>query len=290
LGLNGRNTSRWRGSQLLPLPALTIFSIESRLFVLPPFLGWTLSTLRLRASSSSITTLHFSNIACPNAQWVQLFSRITLFALTDLEIVSETLEFTPLIQFLSRHSTITNLYFQSAEVHKPEFFRHPTGKFVLPNLTTLAVTSQFIYCLFSGRSAFPPLQSVQILSYYHSRIYSSFHSSLHDAFRALTPICHAKQVCLLLTPSKESFNLKYPRTFPPVHHLLFLGHVSNPSKEKTINFLPQWVGLFPAVRHVSIYFTGWSADDCAALVRSISKACPQMDTVTIGPKRHSLRV
>ena len=296
--LNVGKPRNWTAWQLLPLPVLTTFAIESPLFIYTPFLDWTLSTLH--RSSSSITTLHLSHLAS-RKQWAQILPRITLFTLADFKIVSADLAFIDLMRFISRHLTITTLYFlQYSSISIPQSMpiRLRIKKIAMPNLTILSASPTFIHFLLGpGTGAqyrFPLLQAVEIIQYDDEPNY------VNQAFQSLAPICQAKQMSLFLTLGRGYHCSTWLSIGPGiraerllmVHHLVLRDHVSTAlTSETTFRSLPRWLGLFPAVRHVSFHLKileDTAAREVVAFVRSISEACPLVETITIGTRTSSV--
>lgn len=259
---NKPRPENWRTWQLNPLPILTTFAIDSPLFAYPPFTDWTLRTLQ--QSSSSLSTLHLSD-AISNHRLAYILPRTTLPVLVDFKIVATLLDFPVIMGFISRHLGIEILHVQQTEIcSNKHLFRPILVSCTFLHLTRLSATPSIITYLFTLRNKvfFPLLQIVNIISStcHFQLVHPNRATCIDLAFKALAPICRSRQMSLSLALEVWPACLNWlnvnrgvrAEKLLMVHHLVLLTTGSHGIYNRMpLDVLLKWLGLFPALRHVS---------------------------------------
>ena len=270
-----------------PVHSLTSFNVYSAMLLDYPFTDWTINIL----NTAPITSLSLEEVDIPTETWAYILPLLILPALSELTIRSSTMVFVDLCHFFARHPSITTLELKGCTM---PFQRSPVSQDILPKLTALAASSQYLTCLLEDKDNFPNLVSITIASH----LYRLQSFDYHLTERALTSIAQRIQetaVTLKLTsqPEVEQWLVETVRGGPGANVLRSLHCVTKLRISTVLSFtfsksavalFPRWLALFPALKQVAFvnFCIELEHDATITFVRAISDACPRLKIVRIG--------
>ena len=280
-------------SEISPLTTLQYLNISSSVLASPSIRTWIIRSINL----SPITNLTLNEVAL-SADTMSFGKDLCLLKLPSLTILSltffENIQIDDIVTFLCRHHRIVTLRLKGRGVINSRTLTLP--KDALPSLTTLETTPRYMQHFLRPRGSLPSLRHVSLES-----DVSYTNNGVANAENALACLARRDGVSSLLfhLPPHETADFWLTRGSHPrrrrgrrdverslVHirtlslHLA-AGHSISP---RTLSLIPQWLSLFPHLRHVD--FRNFSMlrlpTEEEVFLRAVADACPRMETIHLG--------
>jgi hypothetical protein len=244
----------WKGEPSL-LPGLT-FDLHSPMLLHASFLPWTIMTL----NSTRLSTLSLQQLRMDHDQWAAILSPLVMPNLSNLRVDSCSISFSALMKFFSHHPQITHLYLGRSLALPSKLHSDQLPTDILPRLTHLSTTSQYLLHLLTPQTSLPSLESVSLITRITHGRYFDFRL-MNDA---LLPILfRLKQTELSLDVSFESSSDDWMLldVAPDQRTEVAMQYVSRIDLKiamyrlprDIITSLPRWFVLFPGLKCVAFW-------------------------------------
>lgn len=261
----------------------------------PPFLKWTISTLR--NNSRTLTAVSFRTDGIPTNTWQDILSNITLPYLSKFELTSSLGGFEPtavpfnsLLSFLTRHPSIVNLELRT--VARPTAHHQLPSRKLLPTLETLKVDAWFTVWLLNREKAFEDLTSLYLVSEAYP-LFRTFDYNTWDGVLSRIPRSapHVTNLYISFYPEAgaiEWLDKHVSQENSPVAALesvttLNVTRSWNMWRREVMALIPQFVARFPGLQDFTYASPppGVKRATQTSFVEEINRACPRV-TVDLG--------
>ena len=278
-------------------------SFHSAILFTWPFVSWTIATLQARSNSITTLSLVFAgvswNIWC--AILALKFDNLETLQLRFTDVPGERSYSSFLLNFLSRHPTITCLTFSRALAPPPP----PLDAAILPLLSKLTAHATCVRWLMSGHeNSYPQLKSIEVTSEQLHRGYPVDYKVFDSVLKSLASNSHDRTIILSFFSQeglKEWFQEHIDRggasLLSPLHNLKRMELKFTPCdifKGNPTDIFPHWLALFPCLEQVVFQ------DDLPTLVlsevtkmeefvTSVIRRSPALKSVALGTSVAALR-
>jgi hypothetical protein len=271
------------------------------LFKSSDLIEWIISTLN--QSSTTLTSLSIGNKCISTACFTAMLPLLRLPLLSDFSISSSSLEFSDLVDFLTRHPTILKLNLLDGTI------RHDDSRIPywdLPHLQKLSATPDYVELFLRGQSRgwFPELDFISIEPCPWE--YDSHVENTEKALWAVGEFLNTKarkrrrlSLSITTNPRERGYpNTSISRrnsTSRPDQRLRYIDTLHFKTEHKTplsLETLIHWLKLFPVLEHVSFTSTCLPTMNHAeqiGFVQQTSGACTHLQTVQIGSMKATVR-
>lgn len=247
-------------------------------------------------NKSGITSLTFEVMDLPPSEWAAILPRVNVPGLSSLSLHSCNVPFPNLSEFLGRHPSITSLKYSDPS-NLPSL-QPSLPDTILPRLTTLCASVEYIAYLLTPIDAFPNLCCVSIASHITAT------SDFAHIDSALTPVAQrirgTRLSLKLFVHSSGWLSIDSDENGVGAGAKGCLQHVSSLEihagwyglNSPMHALLPHWLAMFPLLHRVSfIDLTSWTSDSDvkAALIRSIGSCCTGVTAIVINGQEHNIR-
>jgi hypothetical protein len=289
---------------------LSEFRVHSPVLLQRPFFPWIRSTLQTNATSITVLSLK-TNREQRATFWKDILSSITLPSLYEFELTCHKgvkywvpVDFTVLILFLSRHSSIKYLHLTA--IYTPTPFSYPQHSLqpLLPQLIKLEAQPLFISWLLNVEAPFPRLQHLSLVT-----VISDFRHTLRDTEYDVVD----EALLALANNNMTAHNIHLGLRFVPEFAVAqwMLRHVSQSigttqysmsalrcvtklsvyttdrirfhTDREVLNVVPIFLALFPCLKDVSFEHPGLEVLD-PQMRQNVAEVCPRLERLAVNLK------
>ena len=286
--------ARGTGSDAPPVSSLSIDLYCSMLFH-ASFFPWTLRAL----NSTRLSTLSLRQLNMKHDKWEAILPPLIMPNLRNLTVESCSIPFLTLIKLLSRHPQITNLYLGRNLAPPSQSDPLPVG--VLPRLTHISATSQYLLYFLAPKTSLAILKSVSMIIRIQHGCYFDFRA-LNDTLLPISLRLKQIEFSLEISFVSSSDDWMLPDVAPDQRLEATMRHVTKIDLKLAmyrlprdiIASLPRWLMLFPRLKCVSLLTLTreWPMDlvERTTFIRSIHAKCPWIEIVGMNDFVHSVEV
>ena len=288
----------------------TNVSIHSDMLLRNPFFKWTITMLN--SGASTISTLSMSVPDLPQEIWKKFLNSITLPQLSDFEITSELVRplygvrFADVQSFLRHHPSIETLHLYGVEVPEGVWPAPSLTVPILPRLKSIIAHPFYVVwilnCLLLDTKASPNLTDIGISSEYHMNT-DTFDYVLFDGVLervAAFPVGNIKLMLRFASASESDINDWFENHISQMNDAStsrIISRLDNVTSLvvssfwfvqfdwKTMELLPEWLGMFPNV--TAIDFANQPEENVHKLkdkefLRKVAMACQKTQELGVG--------
>ena len=278
-------------------------SFHSAIFFTSPFIFWTTATLQARSNSITTLSLEFAgiswNIWC--AIVALKFDNLETLQLRFTDVSRERSYSTYLLNFLSRHPTITCLTLSRALTPPPP----PLDAAILPLLSKLTAHATCLLWLMGGpENSYPQLKSIEVTCEQLHRANPVDYQAFDKALKSLASNSHDRTIILSFFSRgglKEWFQKHIDRgdasLLASLQNLKRLRLKFDPCdifEGNPTDIFPHWLALFPRLEQV-VFQDEWPAPVLSEVsgmeefVTSVIRGSPALNSVALGTSVAALR-
>lgn len=284
---------------------LSIFHVHSAMLISPPFCQWTIDTI----NNSSITDLSLANLDLAldprdnayHMTWNVFLESIHLPSLEHLCINSSNIQFGELSHFISRHPCIKSISLRCLTGGAPALLNPSRSTLPLTKLEKLSTGPGCITYFLDHSDALVNLTYISIL-YPNVKFSLGDFRLIDQAIASIARHFHSSRTRSL------TLSIQFPGKLGTIatNAWLHSGGTSCRSLEKvtilvldmktpysftpaTLSLLPAWIASFPSLKHVEFSMGSLAvSEDSITFIESLGTVCPDIETVTIQTRVHSL--
>ncbi|KAJ7262020.1 hypothetical protein C8J57DRAFT_461302 [Mycena rebaudengoi] len=284
---------------------LTTFTLNSSLLLFPPCAGWTFSIL----SHSPLVSLRLSELHISRPDWHHVADRLAAAVPDLLELSLDDRNISPdcLMRLLNKLQNLTRLSLGShmdVYLTYPRIFP-PFSTWYLPafhNLAHLTASPAYVSLFLMRKNPLPSLTSLKLPEYDVSRIaaddydYEAIYVHIPRILRRLREINHSIPPPPL-TIMLRGWNFMHrnidtalaldTKSTDPLREVKYLAVERFKTHTNKRDFA-RWLKQFPCVRDLSLNGSQDLLNNAYPLLREISRACPNIETITVQGMNYDL--
>ena len=268
-------------------PVKKSICINSVLPFYPPFQDWMIKTI----NSNIVTELCLHQIEMSHLAWTSILSLLTLPSLSEFSLFSPNVPFEAISEFLCRHPQIIILRIFYDEITPARPPRLPAT--ALPNLIRLTVTSSYVSHFLQHDTTFPRLRELFIVCLGHNSNNIQTACDFTPLDSALATLAARKATLNLDLSLPDVSNIsdwlksceRNKICLRCVKGLTIRSQSWKPWNNVTMELLPRWLTLFPALRRFcfdSADAKVLSKEDKSTFIRSVIGTCPWLEVLSYG--------